>query len=71
MDVRKFNVTVRRFDPERAGEGEDFVLPVNCPDKEHAAASVLSNLISWTPKTSDGTILPVAFRCVAVEERHD
>ena len=69
--VKKFNVTVRRFDATGSGEGEEFVLPVNCPDAEHAASSVLSNLISWTPKTAMGEVLPVAFRCVDVSERND
>lgn len=69
MEIKKFKVTVRRFDPTGSGEGEEFVLPVDSPDAEHAASSVLANLISWTPKTSGGTILPVAFRCIDVAER--
>ena len=70
MELKKFNVTVRRFDPNQDSEsGEDFILPVDSPDEEHAAASTMSNLISFTPKTENGTVLPVAFRCVKIEER--
>ena len=69
MELKKYNVTVQRFDPNDMAKMEEFVLPVNCPDEEHAAASVLSNLISWSTKTSGGKVLPVAFRCVGVVER--
>lgn len=68
-NLRKFNVTVHRFDPANPAQAEEFVLPVDCPDEEHAAASVLSNLISWTTKTEAGKVLPVAFQCVAVTAR--
>ena len=69
MQVKKFNVTVHRFDPSNMSSLEEFVLPVDCPDVEHAASAVLSNLIAWTPKTEGGKVLPIAFRCVAVSER--
>ena len=69
MQVKKFNVTVQRFDPSGKDRGEEFVLPVDCPDEEHAASAVLSNLIAWTPKFQNGKMLPIAFRCVAVAER--
>lgn len=69
MQVKKFNVTVQRFNPSTQTPGEEFVLPVDCPDAEHAASAVLSNLIAWTPKTEGGKILPIAFRCIAINER--
>ena len=69
MQVKKFNVTVHRFDPSNPSHTEEFVLPVDCPDAEHAASAVLSNLIAWTPKTDGGKILPIAFRCMAITER--
>lgn len=69
MQVKKFNVTVHRFDPSNNGHVEEFVLPVDCPDEEHAASAVLSNLIAWTPKLDGGKVLPIAFQCIAVTER--
>ncbi len=69
MQVKKFNVTVHRFHPSNSGSVEEFVLPVDCPDEEHAASAVLSNLIAWTPKLEGGKVLPIAFRCIAVTER--
>ena len=69
MQVKKFNVTVHRFDPSNPGHMEEFVLPVDCPDAEHAASAVLSNLIAWTPKTEGSKVLPIAFRCIAITER--
>lgn len=69
MQLKKFNVTVQKFNPSDVSDMEEFVLPVDCPDMEHAASAVLSNLIAWTPKTEAGKVLPVAFRCVTVEER--
>ena len=69
-NLRKFNVTVRRFDVHKGIEsGEDFVLPVDSIDEDHAIASTLANAISWTVKAQGGAVLPVAFCCVAIEER--
>lgn len=68
---KRFSVTVRRFDPLVPSRFEDFTLPVDCPDAEHAASAVLSNLIAWTTKTTGMAALPVAFRCMAVTERTD
>ncbi len=71
MQLKKFNVTIRRFDPTNTGSGEEFVLPVDSPDAEHAASSTLANAISWSTKTDGKTALPVAFQCVGITERAD
>ena len=69
MDLKKFNVTIRRFDPEQGLEsGEDFVLPVDCPDEEQAVSSTISNAISFTAKVQDSEVLSVAFCCIGVQE---
>ena len=68
--LKPFNVTVRVFDPARGAEsGQDYVLPVDSPDAEHAASSTMANAVSFTRKTEGGAILPVAFRVVKVESR--
>lgn len=42
--LRPFSVTVRVFDPGKGvSSGQDFVLPVDNPDAEHAAASTMAN----------------------------
>lgn len=69
-NLKKFNVTIKRFNPQQGLEsGEELVLPVDSPDEEHAAASVMSNVISFTTKMQGSTALPVAFCCVGVSER--
>lgn len=69
-ELKKYNVTIRRFDPHQGYDnGENFVLPVDSIDEDHAIASTLANAVSWTTKVQGGTVLPVAFCCVAVEER--
>ena len=69
-NLKRFNVTIRRFDVHKGIEsGEDFVLPVDSIDEDHAIASTLANAISWTVKAQGGAVLPVAFCCVAIEER--
>ena len=69
-DLKPFAVTVRVFDPAKGlGSGRDYVLPVDSPDAEHAAASTLANAASFTRKTDGGVALPVAFACVKVEPR--
>ena len=69
-DLKKFNVTVRRFDPAKGlASGTDFVLPVDSPDEEHAVSAAMSNAVAFTRKMQDGTVLPVAFICVAVAIR--
>ncbi len=69
MQLKKYNVTIRRFNPTDDGSVEEFVLPVDSPDAEHAASSTLANAISWTTKTAGGSLLPVAFQAIAVVER--
>ncbi len=69
MQLKKFNVTIRRFNPNDPGSAEDFILPVDSPDAEHAASSTLANAISWSTKISDSSPLPIAFQCIAVAER--
>ena len=70
VNLRKFNVTIRRFDLHKGiDSGEDFVLPVDSIDEDHAISSTLANAISWTTKAQGGAVLPVAFCCVAIEER--
>ena len=69
-DLKRFNVTVRRFDPAKGlASGTDFSLPVDSPDEEHAVSAATSNAVAFTPKMQDGTVLPVAFICVAVAIR--
>ena len=69
-DLRKFNVTVRRFDPAHGfANGTDFVLPVDSPDEEHAVSAAMSNAVAFTRKVDGKTVLPVAFACVAVAAR--
>ena len=68
--LRAFNVTVRRFDPhEGLSSGTDFVLPVDSPDEEHAVSAAMSNAVAFTRKTNGGTVLAVAFACIAVSAR--
>ena len=75
MELKRYNVTVRRFDPSRGMEnGEDFVLPVDSPDEEHGVSAAMSNAVAFTKKVQGGTLLPVtllpvAFVCVGVVER--
>ncbi len=53
-DLKKFNVTVRRFDPAKGlASGMDFVLPVDSPDEEHAVSAAMSNAVAFTPKMQD------------------
>ncbi len=69
--LKQFNVTIRRFNPsEDPTSGEDFVLPVDSPDEEHAIASTLANAASFSTKTSGGSPLPLAFMCTAITTRH-
>ena len=68
--LKQYNVTIRRFDPKKGLEsGQDFVLPVDCIDKEHAISSTPSNAVAFTKKSQDSEILSVAFCCVGIEER--
>ncbi len=68
--LRKYNVTIRRFNPQLGlASGEDFILPVDSPDQEHAVSSTMANAVSFTTKTSGSSLLPVAFTCTAIAER--
>lgn len=70
MALTKYNVTVRVFDPaEGPGSGEEFCLPVDSPDKEHAVSAAMSNAVAFTTKVRMGSLVAVAFLCVGVEER--
>ncbi|WP_267421467.1 hypothetical protein [Methylobacterium sp. GC_Met_2] len=68
--LKPFNVTIRVFDPTKGMEsGQDYVLPVDSPDAEHAIASTTANAASFTRKAEGGKALPVAFTCIKVEAR--
>ncbi|MFG5118187.1 hypothetical protein [Methylorubrum sp. POS3] len=68
--LKTFNVTIRVFDPTKGIEGgQDYVLPVDSPDAEHAFASTTANAASFTRKMEGGKPLPVAFTCIKVEPR--
>ncbi|MCC0805729.1 hypothetical protein FPV16_05730 [Methylobacterium sp. W2] len=63
-------MTIRVFDPtEGVQSGQDYVLPVDSPDIEHAFASTTANAASFTRKAESGKALPVAFTCLKVEAR--
>ena len=69
-DLKKFNVTVRRFDPAKGlASGTDFVLPVDSPDEEHAVSAAMSNAVAFTRKVEGRTALPVAFACLGISAR--
>ena len=72
MELSQFTVTVRRFDPRRGLEDqpvEQFALPVDSPDQEHAVAAAVSNAVAFTTKTRDAQVVPVAFYATDVRER--
>lgn len=70
MDLKKFNVTVRCFNPELASDrGREFVLPVDSPDEEHAISAAMSNAVAFTTKRNGDKVLPIAFCCIAISER--
>lgn len=69
-DLKAYNVTVRRFDPNKGpASGTDFVLPVDSPDAEHACASTTANASAFSKKIENGVPLPVAFTCTKIEMR--
>ena len=69
-NLKKYNVTIRRFDPKKGLEnGEDFVLPVDSPDEEHAISSTLANAVAFTKKSQGVELLSVAFCCTGIQER--
>ena len=68
--LKKFNVTIRRFDPAQGpASGQEFVLPVDSPDEEHAIASTIANAASWPGKVVGGRPVPMAFMAVRVSPR--
>lgn len=68
--LKPYNVTIRRFDPAKGpASGQEFVLPVDSPDEEHAIASTIANAASWPGKVANGRPLPVAFMAVRVGPR--
>ena len=69
-NLKKYNVTIRRFDPKKGLEsGENFMLPVDSPDEEHAISSTLANAVAFTKKSQGTELLSVAFCCVGIQER--
>ena len=69
-ELKLYDVTIRRFDPAREpASGTSFVLPVNSPDAEHAAASTLANAASFSRKTDGDRPLPVAFMVERIVQR--
>lgn len=58
-----------RFDPAEGPDGEEFVLPVDIPDEEHAVSAAMSNAIAFTTKVRGAEVLSIAFRCVGVSEQ--
>ena len=72
MELKKFNVIVKRFNPgEGQTSGETFVLPVDSPDEEHAVSAAMSNAIAFSTKVEGSSPLPVAFSCVGIEMRSE
>ena len=72
MELKKFNVIVRRFNPsEGPASGETFVLPVDSPDEEHAVSAAMSNAIAFSTKVEGRSPLPIAFSCVGIEMRSE
>lgn len=70
MDLQKFEVTVRCFDPRVGPEsGADYVLPVDSPDAEHAISAAMSNAVAFTPKTDGDRTADVAFWATGVRRR--
>ena len=75
MELKRYNVRVRRFDPSQGLEsGEEFLLPVDSPDEEHGVSAAMSNVIAFTTKVKGGTplpvtVVPIAFCCMGITER--
>ena len=69
-ELTKFDVTICRFDPAQGpASGQEFVLPVDSPDEEHAIAATLANAASWPGKVENGQPLPVAFAALRIGRR--
>ena len=72
MELKKFNVIVKLFDPaEGPTSGETFVLPVDSPDEEQAVSAAMSNAIAFATKVEGSSPLSVAFSCVGIEMRSE
>ncbi len=70
MELKKYNVTVCRFDPSQGiATAEQFVLPVDSPDEEHAVSAAMSNAVAFTTKIQGSSLLPIAFSCLGVAPR--
>ena len=70
MELKNFNVIVRSFDPQEGlAKGEEYVLPVDSPDEEHAVSAAMSNAVAFTKKVQGSSPLPIAFCCVGIEAR--
>lgn len=68
--LKPYNVTIVSFDPTKGPDsGDQYVLPVDSPDEDHAIASTLANAASFTKKYSLGQVLPLAFMCKAISPR--
>ncbi len=68
-NLKHFDVTIRRFDPKQGlASGEEFVLPVDCIDAEHAISSTLANAVAFTKKSQGSEVLSVAFCCTGIQE---
>lgn len=70
MKLHPFTCTIRVFDIGSGDTIAEHALPVNSPDAEHAAASTLANVASFTTKIDGGMgTRPIAFACVKIERR--
>ena len=68
-ELKPFNATVQSGDPDTGRFIAEHVVPVDSPDAEHAAASIMSNAFSFTTKTRGGVRLPVASRVMKIKPR--
>ena len=70
MELKKYNVVVCRFELSKGVPGgEQFVLPVDSPDEEHAVSAAMSNAVAFTTKVQGASPLPIAFCCLSVTRR--
>lgn len=70
QDLKQYNVTVQVFNPEASSEPkQEYVLPVDSPDEEHAISAAMSNAVAFTTKVEGSTVKPIAFRCLTVALR--
>ncbi len=73
MNLKKYNITVKRFNPTTSinddAQADTFILPVDSPDEEHAVSAAMSNAVAFTTKVKGNSLIPVAFCAIAVHER--